>query len=324
LLLVYSPRSSASGRNGWLAGVLAISLLLAGCGADAAPGAEPALDEAGLAEQPVAAVDDSGREVRLPRPARRVVSLVPSGTETIYAMGGVEQLVGRTNYDRAAEVAHLPSGGGGLDPSLEALIALRPELVVAWDADKSPGLRQRLEEMGVAVFAMRTRDTADVFNNIERLGRLVGRDASADALARSIRAELEAVRRSVAGRERPSVLYVVWNDPPMTAGPNTFIAQVIEIAGGRTIFPDLKQDWPQVAMEEIVRRQPDIVVLPVGDDRVHTVRRVLDAPGWRELAAVREGRVSYVPTDLMNRPGPFLGEAARAMRDALHAVPAGD
>jgi iron complex transport system substrate-binding protein len=266
----------------------------------------------------VSAVDDAGRTVRLDRPARRVLSLVPSGTETLFALGAGEQVVGRTQFDKDPAAAHLPSVGGGLDPSMETLLSLRPELVIAWNADKSPGLRERLEQMGIEVFALETRDTTDVFRNIERLGHLVGRDRAADSLAAHIRGELAAVRAAVRERPRPSVLYVVWNDPPMTAGPNTFIAQVIGVAGGRTVFPDLEQDWPQVSMEEIVRRQPDVVVLPVGEDRAHSVRRLLDAPGWRELAAVREGRMVEVPTDLVNRPGPRLGEAARVMRDALH------
>jgi iron complex transport system substrate-binding protein len=290
--------------------------LLPACG-DAgarAPGQAPPAP----ADAPVSAVDDTGREVRLPRPARRVVALVPSATETLFALGAGGQVVGRTRYDTAPGMAHLPSVGGGLDPSVETLLSLQPDLVVSWDKEKGGALRQRLEEMGIPVFAVRTRDTTDVFRNVERLGRLVGRDAAADSLTAAMRADLEAVRASVAGRERPSVLYVVWNDPPMTAGPETFIAQVIGAAGGRTVFPDLEQDWPQVSMEEIVRRQPDVVVVPVGEDRVHSLARVLDAPGWRSLRAVREGRVVEVPTDLMNRPGPHLGEAARAMRDALH------
>jgi iron complex transport system substrate-binding protein len=313
LLTMYHTRLRRARRTPRAAPLLAaLLLLLPACGGEEVDRRAP------LAADSVSAVDDAGRTVALAHPARRVVSLVPSGTETLVALGAGAQVVGRTRYDTAPDVAHLPSVGGGLDPSVEALLSLRPDLVVAWDADKSPGLRQRLEEVGVPVFALRTRDTTDVFRNVERLGHLVGRESAADQVAARIRVQLEEVRASVAGRPRPSVLYVVWNAPPTTAGPNTFIAQVIEAAGGRTLFPDLKQDWPQVSMEEIVRRQLDVVVLPVGESPAHSLGRLLDAPGWRELAAVREGRIVEVPTDLMSRPGPHLGEAARVMRDALH------
>lgn len=295
---------------------LLFTALLGGCAG------EPDV-QAAAAEDAVSAVDDAGRTVSLPHPARRVLSLAPSGTETLVALGATDRIVGRTRFDEAPEVAHLPSVGGGLDPSLETLLSLRPELVVAWDADKSPGLRQRLEEMGIAVFVIRTRDTGDVFRNIDRLGTLTGMDREAEALAARIRRELAEVRASVEGRERPSVFYMVWNDPPMTAGPETFIAEVIEVAGGRTVFPDLQADWPTVSLEEIVRRQPDIVVLPVGETGAHSAERLRSAPGWRELRAVREGNVAEIPADLTNRPGPHIGEAARALRDALHPEAAG-
>lgn len=293
---------------------LIAALLLSACG----EGAAPPRPDPEVAAESVSVVDDVGRTVSLPRPAARVLSLVPSGTETLVAIGAAERIVGRTDFDTDPAVAHLPSVGGGLDPSLETLVSLRPELVIAWDADKSPGLRDRLDQMGIAVLSLRVRDTTDVFSTIRRVGHMVGRDSASAALSERIRADLREVERSVAGRPAPTVFYVVWNDPPMTMGPNTFIAQVLDLAGGRTLFPDIEQDWPQVAMEEIVRRQPDVVILPVGEKRAHSVQGLRKTAGWRELRAVREGRVVEVPADLMNRPGPHLGRAARVMREALH------
>jgi iron complex transport system substrate-binding protein len=287
---------------------LLLALLLSGC-ADRAPAAAPG---------PLSVTDDLGHEVRLAAPARRVVTLVPSATETLVALGALDRLVGRTQHDTRPEVLAVPSVGAMLEPSMEALLALDPDLVVVQADDKALELRERLREVGVPIFGVYARDTADVFRNVRRLGALVGRDAAADSLIGAMRAGLAEVRASVAGRLTPSVLYVVWHDPPITPGPETYIAQLIGVAGGRTIFPDLEQDWPMVAMEEIVRRQPDVVVMPVGGNRSHSARPILDAPGWRELRAVREGRVAEVPVDLMNRPGPYLAEAARVLRDALH------
>jgi iron complex transport system substrate-binding protein len=312
---LFSLQRSAARR--WLPLVL---LLLAGCGDAPAAGDTAA---AAPADSAVVVADDAGRELRLARPASRVVSLVPSATETLLALGAREQIVGRTRYDTAPEVRDVPSVGGGLDPSIETLIGLRPELVIVWEGERSRGLRPRLEEMGIGVFALAADDTTDVFRSIDQLGRLTGRGRAADSLATAIRAELAEVRASVAGRTIPSVFYVVSNDPPMTAGPRTFLGQLIGIAGGQSIFPDAAQDWPTVAMEEIVRRQPEVVILPLGEIPTQTPEALRTRPGWRELRAVREGRVATVDADLVNRPGPNLGRAARALRDALHPELAG-
>lgn len=294
---------------------LALPLALLALAACAEP---PPAGEAAAAPAAVAAVDDTGAEIRLAAPAARVVSLVPSATETLVALGALPRLVGRNRHDTAPAVRPLPDVGGMLDPSLEALLALRPDLVVALADDKGERLRRRLREARIPVFAVHARDTADVFRNVERLGRLTGHAREADSLSAALRAELREVRASVEGRPAPSVLYVVWHDPPTIAGPATFISQVIGVAGGRPALTGVREDWPQVSLEELVRRQPEVIVVPVGDSPAHTVARLLDAPGWRELRAVREGRIVEVPGDLVNRPGPHLAEAARRLRDALH------
>ena len=227
-------------------------------------------------------------------------------------------MVGRTRYDTDAAVAHLPSVGGGLDPSLEALLALRPDLVIAFETASESKLRAQLEQLGIPVYAIATQDTGDIFRNIDHLGRLTGHAAEADSLLRALRAELDAVRASVQGRPRPRVLYVVGVEPAMTAGPASYIVQLLSVAGGETVFPEPSVPWPQVSLEEVVKRQPDVVMLPHGEDPNASLERLRAAPGWRELRAVREGRVVSVPADLMNRPGPGIGEVARRMRDALH------
>ena len=116
------------------------------------------------------------------------------------------------------------------------------------------------------------------------------------------------------------MFFVVWPDPPRTAGPNTFITQVIGVAGGRPAFPDLAQDWPQISMEEVVRRQPDVVLLPVGESSASAAARIAASPAWQSLRAVREGRIALVEADLSNRPGPNIARAARAIHDSLRAV----
>ena len=262
-------------------------------------------------------VDDAGRIVRLPRPATRVVSLIPSATESLLAIGAGPLLVGRTRFDVAPEVQQLPVVGGTVDPSIEAIVALRPDLVVSWESDKRQQFRERLEHLGVPIFMLRTQDTSDVYRALRNLGALTGRDRDAALTAERLRTELESVRVSVAAQARPRVLYVVFNDPPMTAGPNTFIGQLVELAGGASIFADATTNWPNVPMEEIVRRDPDLVIVPVGEFKGQALNRLRVMPGWRTLRAVREGHMVRVPANLLSRPSPNMGEAARVLRAAM-------
>ncbi len=314
---MYFANRRRRARGGSLPPLALSLLLLAAC--DAGGGDASARPDSTPADGAVVLVDDAGREVRLPRPARRVVSLIPSATEVLVALGAGDRLVGRTDFDHGPAVDSLPSVGGGMTPSIEAVLALRPDLVLGWETRGDQSTRRRLEELGIPMFAVEADDTTDVFRTVGNLGRLVGRAPAADSLAAGLRRELAEVAVSVAGRPRPTVFFLVWNDPPMTAGSRTFISQVLGVAGGRNAFADVEGEWPNVALEEIVRRQPDFLVLPQGEKGgAHDVEQLRASPGWRELRAMREGRVVTIDAEMMNRPGPRLGEAARALRDALH------
>jgi iron complex transport system substrate-binding protein len=208
--------------------------------------------------------------------------------------------------------------GGGLDPSVEKIVSLRPDLVLGWETSGRAELHDRLAALGIPMFSVKTEDTTDVFRSIRNLGRLTGRTRVADSLASSLRAQVDGVRASVRGRPAPTVFFVGWYDPPMTAGPKTFVSQVIGVAGGRNAFDDQRALWPNVSIEEVVRRQPDFIVVPEGEEGAAKLESLKTSPGWRELRALREGRTVLIPAELINRPGPRLGEAANAMRDALH------
>jgi iron complex transport system substrate-binding protein len=297
-------------RSRALAAVVAAGL--AGCGGSAARERPPAAVEA---------VDAAGRTVVLPRAAARVISMVPSATDLLVAAGAEGRLVGRTEHDDAPGVAHLPSVGG-MEPSLERIVSLRPDLVVVFHASASPRLRERIEAQGIPTFAMGTRDTTQTFAGLAALGRLTGSEAGARALAERMRGELAAASVPAA-RDSPSVFFVVNLAPPMTAGPATFMVQVGRAAGARTAFPELREDWAAVSMEEVVRRQPDWLVVTTGaegtlEQRLAALRAL---PGWRELRAVREGRVAAVPARLLSRPGPGMGEAAARIARAIHRHP---
>lgn len=301
--------SRASSRT--IHAVAAIALLLVGC-----VGEQHAT--ASATNGSVTVVDDAGDTVRLAAPAKRVISLIPSATETIIALGATDRIVGRTRYDVAKAVDSVASVGGGLDPSTEAIVALHPDLVIGWDNDKRRAVRTKLATLNIPVFSLRTQDTSDVFRGIANLGKLLGRDSAATALASSIRATLNDVRHAVVGRPTRRVMFVIYPDPPTTAGPHTFIDELIGVAGGHSVFSDSRELWPMVSMEEVVKRQPDLLIVPQGEFKANAVDQFRARNGWRDLKAVHEGHIATVSADLTQRPGANIGEAARALQAAIH------
>lgn len=263
-------------------------------------------------------VDDLGDTVRLAGPARHIISLIPSATETVIALGAADRIVGRTRYDVAPEVASAPLVGGGIDPSIETIVALHPDLVLAWANEKRRDVPNKLEALGVRVFTLRTEDTTDVYRNITNIGALIAKDSIAGEMTTRLRQELDALRQSVASAPKPRVMYVMFSDPPMTTNAKTFIGQLIGLAGATNVFDDVTTLWPTVSMEEIVRRAPELIVLPQGEARSNTVEAMRKRAGWRDVRAVRDNRITIVDANLLNRPGPHMAEAARQLRDAFH------
>lgn len=289
--------------------ILALILALAGCAE--APGRE--------ADVFAVVTDDGGREVRVSAPPSRIISLIPAITETIVALGAADRLVARTAFDEDPSLAHLPSTEQALIPSVEWLAQLRPQLVAMWRDGQTRTTTARLAELGIPVYGAAIETLDDVDSTIRRIGRLLGLEARADSLVARVHAELDGVRRAVAGRERPRVLYVVGRDPAMIAGPATFADELIAVAGGENAFSDGPAGWPQVGLEEIVQRQPDVLIVPTGNwDGEGLLAWFRSAPGWRELRAVREGRVYAVDATIFNRPGPRVGLVAREIAEILH------
>ncbi len=250
-------------------------------------------------------------------PAQRVVSLVPSMTDAIVALNAADRLVGRTRYDIAPEIADLPSVGGGLDPSLEALIALEPDLVIGWESAEYRGLRARLEAGGIAFHATSIEDTTDVFRSLDELGVLLDLPDRAAILAAEVRESLAGVSETGLRHPKPTVFYALLGDPPRTAGRRTFVGQLIEVAGGAPAFGEFHDGWPEVSLEAVLAAQPDILVVASDDTTIGVRRAFAEQPGWRDLTAVREGRIVVIRADLLNRPGPHLGSVARTLHDAL-------
>jgi len=283
-----------------------------GGGPGAAPAAAPRV------------VDDAGRAVGLARPARRVVSLIPAVTEWILALGAADRLAARTTYDTQAALAHLPAVGDGLTPSLEAIVARAPDLVIAWPDARGRAVVARLRALGVPVYAARVETVGDAARTARRVGRLLDLAPRADSLAAALDSALAAVRRSACppGCRRPRVLYLVSVDPPFAAGPGNFIHELIEAAGGENAAADAPARWPQLSLEAILRRPPDVLLIADAAAPPDLPRWLRERPGWRELPAVRAGRVALLDPGLFNRPGPRLALAARTLAAILHPAAA--
>ncbi len=238
-----------------------------------------------------------------------------SATEWLVALGAADRLVARTDFDRQPELASLPSIGGGLDPSPEAIAALRPDVVIGWRSRSSNDLQSALAPFRIPVLSFETTDTADAFKQLGRLGVLVGREAQADSLARAIRADLQAIHSDAcAASGAPEEVFVVlWAEPPMTAGGPTWLTTLLETACLKNSFADLATAWPTVGMESITARQPRYLLTSRGDSLGQKLVEFRGNTGWRDLEAVRAGRVLEIPGDLFARAGPTLPAAARAI-----------
>lgn len=261
---------------------------------ESAPGSEPGTIEIR---------DAAGRSVRLDGPATRIVSLVPSATRTLRAIGAGDRLVGRTDFDEGDWLDSLPSVGAGLEPSLEAIVSLRPDLVVRFAGDQDRRTPARLDDLGITHLAVRPDRIEDVLETIDMLGRATGRTAAGDSLVDDIRSDLEQVEEQVASQPPLDVAYVLGGTPPWVAGPGTYIHQLIELAGGENVFADLDDLYQAVSPEEIRSRSIDVVLV--------SGREAFD----RSLAP--DARIELVEESL-EVPGPDLASSARRMVELLH------
>ena len=248
----------------------------------------------------------------------RIVSMVPSLADITLALGGGEHLVARTDYDDHPALVGLPSVGGGLDPSYEALVGLGIDLVLMSPAREAAAMQARLEGLGIEMLTLPTNTVADIYGAIEGLGALLARDAAAVELSESLRTGFSGLEVRLAERRPVDVLYVLGTDPPLTTGGGTFVDELIRLAGGRNVFDDQPPVWPTVGFETIVARNPEVVLWPQSRDGSTTLDLIQAMPGWRDVPAVREGRVVFIDAASFNQPGPEMVESARSLAEALH------
>ena len=261
-----------------------------------------------------AITDDFGDAVAFGARPSRIVSLNPTTTELLYAIGAGSRVVGRTSWDLwPAEVRAVPDLGPGIRPNVEAVLAARPDLVLLYASQDNRDAARRLRTAGIATAAYRVDRIADFHRVLAALGRLTGDTAAARLTSDTVRATLERVRVATSALPHPTVFWPLWESPLLTVGGGSFLNELLAIAGGRNVYDSLPQPSPAVAFEDLLKRDPDLVLAsPTARERI------LHDPRWRTLRAVREGRVLTFDTTIVNGPSNRVGTSAVNLANILH------
>lgn len=263
--------------------------------------------------------DEVGRTVRIPEPVLRIVSLAPSLTETIYALGLQDRLVGDTDYcDYPPDAQKKPKVGGAINPSIEEIAALRPDLVLVTKSLNRFETVHALSELGFPSYATDPHTVQQIVSSTERLADVLGAPQAGAALAAELQRRLADLQQRLRGIPPRRVLFVVWSSPLISVGQNTFIADALRHAGAVSIV-ESSQDWPQMSVEEVVRLQPDYLVFAAShsDAAQNDFDVLAERPGWRGLDAVRQRRFAVI-SDAVNRPAPRIVSAIEDLARQLH------
>ena len=263
--------------------------------------------------------DETGRSIRIPQPIRRIVSLAPSITETLYALGLQDELVGDTDYcDYPPDAQRKPKVGGAINPSVEAIAALHPDLVLVTKALNRLDTVRALEALNIPSYATDPHTVAEILSSTQHLAELLGVPQSGTSITGDLQQRLAATQQLLSRFPPRRVLFVVWPQPLISIGKKTFLADALLYAGATSII-DSSQDWPQISLEEVVREQPEFLVFAEShaSEAPPGIDSLANLPGWRVLDAVKNRRYALV-SDAVNRPSLRIVSAIEALAKQLH------
>ncbi|MCK8826553.1 cobalamin-binding protein [Natroniella acetigena] len=269
---------------------------------------------------PVNIIDDLGKEVVVEEEPARIISLAPSHTEIVFALGGEEKLVGVTEYgDYPKAAQEITNIGTITEPSMERIIGLQPDLVLASELTPKETI-QRLEQLEINVVALAPESVDGVIETISSVGELIGQQEEAVSLIAEMNDKItevrEIVEKNMADDERPKVFYEVWKEPLYTASAGTFIDDLIHLAGGVNIAHDTQGKWPQYNFEVLLAQNPDIYL--VSHESEASKESVQAREKFQSIKAIKEGRVYPLDADLLNRAGPKLILALEELAEVIH------
>lgn len=266
---------------------------------------------------PVTVVDDVGNEVKFEKPPTRIVSLVPSHTETLFALGAGDQVVGVDEYsDWPAEVSGKAKVGNLTGIDYEYLVSLKTDLVLGLVSHEKSGVSEKLRSLGIPVLILEPQDFAATYRTIELLGKVTGHETKASKIVSDMKDKVTAVTRRVSTQEPRRVFYEVWPDPLMTAGPGSFMHELISLANGQNIAADTGNAWPMFSLEALLERNPEVIITPFEQ----TVRDLAAGrrPQWAGIAAVRNQRYYQIDPNIISRPGPRLADGLEKLAQFIH------
>lgn len=271
------------------------------------------------AQAAVSVVDDAGRRVTVQQPARRIISMAPHATELLFAAGGGARVVGAMNYSDHPEAAKkIPLVGSNSVIDMERVLALRPDLIVVWHTGNTARQIAQLESLGVPVFHSEPRRLAQVADNIERLGQLLGTESAAQAAAGALRTRLAGLEARYARRSPVTVFYQIWDQPLYTLNDAQIASDAIRICGGRNVFGGLKVVAPEVGIEAVLKADPEAIMAGKRHDPANPGLKLWEP--YRSMTAVKRGNLLTVDGELLTRPGPRVVDGAAALCEALEGV----
>ncbi|MBU3657414.1 MAG: cobalamin-binding protein [Rhodocyclaceae bacterium] len=272
-----------------------------------------------LLAAPVSTQDDLGNTVTLPAPATRIVTLSPSVVEVTYAAGAGEKIVATVEYsDYPVPAQKIPRVGGHSKINLEAVVAARPDLVIAWESGNSPGAIEKIRQLGIPVYMSQPHKMTDIPGEIERIGILTGTEVLAKKSAADFRKRYQALAAKYRNRSPVRVFYQVWQNPLITIGGQQIMSDAITLCRGENIFADLKPLAPRVSFEAVIAANPEAIITSGMADQNP---ELLDAwKKWPNLTATRRNNFFFIQSDLMNRSGPRILDGTERLCDALQTA----
>ena len=260
--------------------------------------------------------DETGRRVTLPDHPHRVVCLVPSITDTVFALGSGDDVVAVSDYTTyPPEALKKPSIGGLIRPSVETILSFHPDLVLGTSMPGAAETATQLQTVGIPVYLVDPHGLSGILRSVSSVGEALNRGSQAIALNTSLSRRIAAVRAHAAGKSAPRVLVPVWYDPIITVGKNAFISEIVETAGAKSVTDDLVPDWPQVSMEAVISRAPQALVLIRGGKI--SIQTLENLPGWSSLPAIQSGKVYWVENGIQE-PSPVAIHALEELAQELH------
>ena len=264
-------------------------------------------------------IDEVGREVVFAFPPKRIVSLAPNTTEILFSLGLDTEIVGvSSDSNFPKEASRKAPVGGYLNPDVERIVSLQPDLIIGTGAGNTRDVVTRLGDLGFPTYVIFPKTFDTILRSIDHLGQVVGREEEATAIVQGMKRRRERVVERTQGRHRPRVLFLVGESPIVTAGKGSFADDLIRLAGGDNVGGNEKDRYPRLGMEEVLQRAPDVILISAMNPRAEYNKVLQEWRRWKTIPAVRENRIHLIDSDVTDRPSPRIIEGLEEMARILH------